>query len=84
MRRNNTGLGLKEAVPDLSFDQKDETLVQWATIDGRDAIKFKCLIFTNQEPRMEAMIYAIPARDSEGFFMDKFVTFKVFRVEPVN
>ncbi len=84
MRRNQTGLGLKESVPDLGFDEKDETLVQWVTMDGLDAIKFKCLIFTNQEPLMETMIYAIPARDSEGFFMDKFVTFKVFKVEPVN
>jgi len=67
MRKNHTGLGVKESVPEVSQDDIDETLVEWATIDGgQDAIRFKCLIFTNNEPKIEVMVYAIPTRDSDG------------------
>jgi len=67
MRKNHTGLGVKESVPEVAQDDVDETLVEWAIIDGQDAIRFKCLIFTNNEPKIEVMVYAIPTRDqSDG------------------
>ena len=69
MRKNHTGLGLTEPVQEVIQSEQDETLAQWSTCDGQDAIKFKCLIFTNLEPKKEVMIYAIPAHDSEGHFV---------------
>ncbi len=84
MRKNHKGVEAKEPVEEISSGEKDETLVNWTTLDGIDALKFRCLIFTNQEPKREVMIYALPVRDKFGFFVDKYVTFKIFRFLPLS